>query len=76
MQHFIHGLKLESVCIMNVSSEGPVKYKIEAEVRTILEKVLNSTQAFMTIHQSQWSSLVRRSNFKFYQLHPLRLHHT
>ena len=44
MQHFIYGLKPESVHFMNVSSERSVMYKIVAEVRTLLEKVLNSTQ--------------------------------
>ena len=44
MQHFIHGLKPEGSHFMNVSSEGSVMYKTEAEVKTILEKVLNSIQ--------------------------------
>ena len=43
MQHFFYGLKLESAHFMNVASEGSVMYKIVAEVRTLLEKVLNST---------------------------------
>ena len=42
-QHFFYGLKSESAHFMNVASEGSVMYKIEAEVRTLLEKVLNST---------------------------------
>ena len=44
MQHFIYGLKPESAYFMNVSSEGSIMCKIVAEVRTLLEKVLNSTQ--------------------------------
>jgi hypothetical protein len=43
MQHFFYGLKPESAHFMNVASEGSVMHKIEAEVRTLLEKVLNST---------------------------------
>ena len=43
MQHFIYGLKPESAHFMNVASEGSVMYKTVAEVRTLLEKVLNST---------------------------------
>ena len=44
MQHFIYGLKSESAHFLNVSSEGSVIYKIVAEVRTLLKKVLNSTE--------------------------------
>ena len=44
MQHFIYGLKLESAHFLNVSSEGSVMYKTVAEVRTLLKKVLNSTE--------------------------------
>jgi hypothetical protein len=44
MQHFVGGLNPESVHFMNVASEGSIMYKIVAEVRTILEKVLDSTQ--------------------------------
>ena len=44
MQHFIYGLKPESAHFLNVSSEGSVMYKIVAEVRTLLKKVLNSTE--------------------------------
>ena len=44
MQHFIYGLKLESAHFLDVSFEGSVMYKTVAEVRTLLEKVLNSTQ--------------------------------
>ena len=43
MQHFFYGLKPESAHFMNVASEGSVMYKTVAEVRTLLEKVLNST---------------------------------
>ena len=43
MQHFIYGLNLESERFLNLASEGSVMYKTSAEVRTILEKVLNST---------------------------------
>ena len=42
MQHF-YGLKPESAHFMNVASEGSVMYKTVAEVRTLLEKVLNNT---------------------------------
>ena len=44
MQHFIYGLKPESAHFLNVSSEGSVMYKKVAEVRTLLKKVLNSTE--------------------------------
>ena len=44
MQHFIYGLKPESSHFLNVSSERSVMYKIVAEVRTLLKKVLNSTE--------------------------------
>ena len=44
MQHFFYGLKPESAHFMNVASEGSVMYRIVAEVRTLLEKVLNSTE--------------------------------
>ena len=43
MQHFIYDLNPESERFLNLVSEGSVYYKIVAEVRTILEKVLNST---------------------------------
>ena len=43
MQHFFYGLKLESAHFMNVASEVSVMYRTVAEVRTLLEKVLNST---------------------------------
>ena len=44
MQQFIYGLNPQSERFLNLASEGYVMYKIVAEVRTILEKVLNSTQ--------------------------------
>ena len=44
MQHFIYGLKPESAHFLNVSSDGSVMYKTVAEVRTLLKKVLNSTE--------------------------------
>jgi hypothetical protein len=44
MQHFIYGLNPESERFLNLASKGSVMYKTAAEVRTILEKVLNSTQ--------------------------------
>ena len=43
MQHFFYGLNPESAHFMNVASEGSVMYKTVAEDRTLLEKVLNST---------------------------------
>jgi hypothetical protein len=43
-QHFIGGPKPESAHFTNIASEGFVRYKIVAEVRTIMEKVLDSTQ--------------------------------
>ena len=43
MQHFIYGLNPGSERFLNLGSEGSVMYKTAAEVRTILEKVLNST---------------------------------
>ena len=44
MQHFIYSLKPESAHFLNVSSKGSVMYKIVAKVRTLLKKVLNSTE--------------------------------
>jgi hypothetical protein len=44
MQHLVGGLNPESTQFMNVAFEGSIMYKIVAEVRTILEKVLDSTQ--------------------------------
>jgi hypothetical protein len=44
MQHFVCGLKPKSAHFMNVASKGSVIYKTVAEVRTILEKVVDSTQ--------------------------------
>jgi len=44
VHHFIYGLKPESAYFLNVSFEGSVMYKIVAEVRTLLKKVLNSTK--------------------------------
>ena len=44
MQHFIYGLNLESAHFMNLASEGSIIHKTVAEVRTILERVLNTTQ--------------------------------
>ena len=44
MQHFIHSLKPKSVHFMNVTSEGSIMYKTVAEVRAILEKVLDTNQ--------------------------------
>jgi hypothetical protein len=44
MQHFVSGLNPERTHFMNVASEGSVMFKIVAEVRTILEKVLDNTQ--------------------------------
>jgi hypothetical protein len=43
MQHFIGDLKSESAHFMNVASEWSVMYKTVAEVRTIVEKVLDIT---------------------------------
>ena len=43
MQHFVYGLNPESERFLNLASEGSVMYKTSAEVRTIQEKVLNST---------------------------------
>ena len=44
MQHFIYGLNPKSKRFLNLASEGSVMYMTVAEVRTIPEKVLNSTQ--------------------------------
>ena len=44
IQYFIYGLKPESAHFLNVSFEGSVMYKTVAEVRTLLKKVLNSTE--------------------------------
>ena len=43
MQHFIYYLNPKSDHFLNLASKGSVMYKTVAEVRTILEKVLNST---------------------------------
>jgi hypothetical protein len=44
MQHFVRGLNPKSAHFMNVISEGSIMYKTVVELRTILEKVLDSTQ--------------------------------
>ena len=44
MQHFVHGLNVESEHFLNLASERSVMYKTVSEAKTILEKVLNSTQ--------------------------------
>jgi hypothetical protein len=44
MQHFVHGLNPESEHFLNIASEGSIMYKTVSEAKTILEKVLNSTQ--------------------------------
>jgi hypothetical protein len=78
MQHFIGGLRPESAHFMNVASEGSVMYKIVAEVWTILEKVLDSTQ-YTGVFDDPPNQLInprRISKFTSYQLHPLHLHHT
>ena len=50
MQHFIYGLNPESERFLNLASEGSVLYKTAAEVRTILEKVLNCTHYTDVFH--------------------------
>ena len=68
MQHFIYGLKLESAHFLDVSSEGLVMYKIVAEVRTLLKKVLNNTE-YTGIYDDPPETIehpTRRINFKFY----------
>ena len=44
MQHFVYGLNPESEHFLNLTSEGSVMYKTVSEAKTILERVLNSTQ--------------------------------
>ena len=44
MKHFVHGLNVESEHFLNLASERSVMYKTVSEAKTILEKVLNSTQ--------------------------------
>jgi hypothetical protein len=44
MQHFVGGLNPGSAHFMSVASEGSIMYETVAEARTILEKVLDSTQ--------------------------------
>ena len=44
MQHFVYSLNPKSEHFLNLASKGFVMYKIVAEVKNILEKVLNSTQ--------------------------------
>ena len=44
MQHFFYGLKPKSTHFMNVASEGSDMYRTVVEVRTLLEKVLNSSE--------------------------------
>ena len=60
MQHFFYGLKPESAHFMNLASEGSVMYKTVAEVRTLLEKVLNST-AYTGIYDEPPEPLEQRS---------------
>ena len=44
MQHFVHDLNPESKHFLNLDSEGSVMYMTVSEAKTILERVLNSTQ--------------------------------
>ena len=44
MQHFVHGINPESEHFLNIASEGSIMYKTVSEAKTILVKVLNSTQ--------------------------------
>ena len=52
MQHFVHGLNPESVHFMNLASVGSIMYMTVVEVRTILEKVLDSTQYIVVFDNS------------------------
>jgi hypothetical protein len=63
---------------MNVASEGSVMYKIMAEVRTILEKVLDSTQYTGVFDDPPGSTNQpeEKQQVQSHQLHPLHLHHT
>ena len=60
MQHFIYGLKPESAHFLNVSSERSVMYKIVAEVRILLKKVLNSTE--YTVISDDPPEIIERPN--------------
>jgi len=78
MQHFFYGLKPESAHFMNVASEGSVMYRTVAEVRTHLEKILNSTD-YTGIYDDPQEPIeqpTRHNSFKSSQPHPLHLHHT
>ena len=78
MQHFFYGLKPESAHFMNVASEGSVMYKTVAEVRTLLEKVLNSID-YTSIYDDPPEPIeqpARHRSFESSQPHPLHLHHT
>ena len=44
MQHFVYGLNPESEHFLNLASEGSIMYKTVSEAKTVLERVLNSTQ--------------------------------
>ena len=78
MEHFRYGLNPESTHFMNLASEGSVMYKKVAEVRTILEMVLSTTQYIGVFDDppSQKISPKKNNNSTSYQLHPLHVHHT
>ena len=74
MQHFVHGLNVESEHFLNLASERSVMYKTVSEAKTILEKVLNSTP--LTILLSQQIRPPKGSHSTSFPLFPLHLHHT
>ena len=78
MQHFIYGLNPKSEHFLNLTSEGSVMYKTVAEVRTILEKVLNSTQ-YTDVFDHPPEPVIppkKGSHSTSFPLFPLHLHHT
>ena len=77
MQHFIYGLNPESERFLNLASEGSIMYKTAAEVRTILEKVLNSTQYTDIFDDPPEPKVPPTEGQPFHiLLFPLLLHHT
>ena len=78
MQHFVYSLNPKSEHFLNLASKGFVMYKIVAEVRTILEKVLNSTQ-YTDVFDHPPEPVIppkKGSHSTSFPLFPLHLHHT
>ena len=79
MQHFIYGLNPKSERFLNLAFKRSVLYKTAAKVRTILEKVLNSTpytDVFDDPPEPEVLPTERQPLHILFLLFPLHLHHT